>query len=344
MKTDKKHLVKLSFEEAKKRFVVMSLPLSFFAIISIGVLVMAFFAPITLFLSVPFLIVPSFFSLAAINSMALNKNAHEGLGFFIMFRAYFTQFFRGCYKVIIGFLKAFAVFVISSVILSAILTTTILNNDPGFIEFQKALNSITDTNKMVELINNYMTNDKAFNDVLFVVNVSSFFLAFYVFVHHFSVNGIKYNYNFFAKLPLPGRDLNLIGREVLRKNRGKFYKTYFSLFWFLGLLLILGYAGGAVLSYFLIPNIDMVQATVVGMFGSLIVLLLFIPYYLCASELMFADYRTSFVDTLIDLSKKSLEEMKKLQTISEEKEKEVLKMIESQKEQENDKKDSDDSK
>ena len=110
-------------------------------------------------------------------------------------------------------------------------------------------------------------------------------------------------------------------------------------FWFLTLLLIIGYAGGVLISYFFINNIDMVQMNIIGLFGSFILLLMFVPYYLNASQLIFEKYKGQYIDTLIDLSKKSLEEMKKMQAISEEKEKEVMQMIESQKEESDDKTD-----
>lgn len=254
-----------------------------------------------------------------------------------MFRAYFSEFFKGGYRVVISFLKALLAFIVASLVLSIILANTILYKDAGFIAFQQSIEPITDANQLLEMTNNFIATNKAFNLVLFIVNSCGFLVGFYVFMHEFAVNSIKYNYNFVARMPLPTQDLNVITKTVLKQNRSKFYKIYYKMFWFLGLLLIGGYAAGTLLSYFFIPSLDVSQVSIVGMFGSFILLLFFIPYFLCASEVLFADYRSKFVEVLIDLSKQSLEELKKTKTISEEKEKEVLKFIESQKEEDKDK-------
>ena len=333
MKANKMSIVKASFKEAKNRFVILSLPLCFFALLSIGVLGLGFYAPLTLFLTIPFIVIPSFFAVSAINTLALNKNTHEGIGFFIMFRTYFSQLFRGGYKVIIGLLKALLTFIVFSAILSAILSATILNKDPEYIAFVEQIQTITDQNVLAEALDNFFNNNKTFNLILVIVNCSAFFVASYVFLHHFAVNSIKYNYNFSSKMPLPMQDLNLIFKVTLKKRLRMFYKDYYKAFWFLGLVFALGYAAGALIPYFFIPNIDMVQMTIIGLFGGFIFLLFFIPYFLNASQLIFNRYRSTCVETLIDLSKQSLEQMKKAQAISEDKEKEVLQIIESQKEE-----------
>lgn len=341
MRTDKTSIVKESFKEAKSRFVILSLPLSFYALITVGILALGFFVPLTLIFTIPFIIIPCFFSVSAINSIAPNKNTHEGIGFFIMFRAYFSQLFRGGYRVIFGLLKALLVFLASSAILSAILSATVLSKDAGYLAFMEQIKSITDTNELTNALNNFINSNKTFNIILIITNSVSFFLGSYMFLHHFAVNSIKYNYNFVAKMPLPMQDLNLIFKLVLKKNRKEFYKQYYKAFWFLGLIFALGFAGGVLIPYFFIPNVDMVQLCVIGLFASFILLLFFIPYFLNASQLIFNNYKTAFVDTLIDLSKQSLEEMKKMQAISEDKEKEVLKIIESQKEDQSEEKDKD---
>ncbi|MBQ0008857.1 MAG: hypothetical protein KBS97_01055 [Firmicutes bacterium] len=299
--------------------------------------IIGFIAPITFIFTIPFVVIPSFFAVSAINTIAPNKNTHEGLGFFIMFRAYFTQLFRGGYKVIIGFLKSLAVFIISSAILSAILTTTILNKDPQFIDFRNQVAVMTDANQIAEALTNFMNTNVTFNKISIIINGVSSFLAFYMFAHHFAVNSFKYNYNFIASLPLPMQDLNLIHKNVVKQNRREFYKDYYKANWLLAILLVLGYAGGFLISYFFINNIDMVQMSVIGLFGSFIVLMLFVPYFLNASQITFSKYRSKYVETLITLTKESIEELKKTQTITEEKEKEVLKLIESQKEEPEDK-------
>ena len=335
MKSSKISETKIAFKLARERMVILSLPLAFFAIITFGVLMLSFFFPILLFVGVPFLVIPSFFAVAAINTISSNENVHEGIGFFIMFRAYFTQIFRGGYKVIFGLLKALLVYLVSSSILIAIFSATILNKDPEYIAFIDQLSALTDPNQISELLLNFIDTNKAFNNILFISNTIGSFGAFYMFMHHFSVNSIKYNYNFTSKMPLPMADLNLISRNVLKQTRKQFYKEYYKSTWFLGLILIIGYAAGVLIPYFFINNIDIEQINVIGVGLAFTLLLFFVPYFVNVTNLIFAKYRSMYFETLIDLSKKSLDELKKNNAISEDKEKEILNVLESQKDDEN---------
>lgn len=331
MKSDKNSIVKLGFKEAKKRYLILSLPLSFFALLTIGMLILGFFFPLTLFLTIPFVVIPSFFAVSAINTVANNNNAHEGLGFFVMFRAYFSQIFKGGYKVIIGLLKYLLTYIVSAIILSLILSATVLSKDPAYIELIHQFETVTDTAQLTQLLNDFINNNVTLNNLMIIISIISVFLGSYFFLHHFAVNSLKYNYNFLSKFPIPVLDLNIVQKIFIKNNFKTFYKNYYKAFWFLGIVFASGYAGGSVLSYFFIPNIDMMQITVVGLFGGFIFLLFFIPYFLNASQLIFIEYRGSYFSILMDLSKESLQKMREAKTITEEKEKEVLKIIESQK-------------
>ena len=338
METKKNSYIKTGFKEALSRFKIVSLPLSFFAILTIGILILGFYFPITLLLTVPFVVIPSFFSVGAINTVAKNENTHEALGFFIMFKTYFSQFFRGGYKVIISFLKSLLVFVIFSVVLSTIFTLTIIAKDPAFIELQ----AITDPEQLVEALNNFIETNETFNLTTKITYMCASTGFFCMFIHNIGINSVKVNFNFLAKFPLPTSDLNLVNKMVMKKVRKNFRKDYFKTFWFLGLIIFAGFVGGSLLAYFFLKEIYMQQIPVVGALLAFILALFFIPYFLNASQALFLNYQVLYIDTLIDLSKQSLEELKKTQKISEEKEKEVMKMIESEKiDKENNKKDKD---
>lgn len=327
---NKNSIVKQGFKEAHKRFVVVSLPLSFFALITILMLVLGFFFPITLILSLPFVVIPSFFSVAAINTLATNENTHEGIGFFVMFRSYFNQIFRGGYRVIWGLVKSLLVFLGSSLILTFIFSATILTKDQSYVAFMNEIKNISDTAEIANAIENFVNTNKTINEITILVNCLSTFFAFYMFMHHFGVNSVKYNYNFVAKMPLPMQDLNVISKKVQKENGKNFYKDYYKAFWFLGLILIIGYFAGSLLAYFYFDNINMVQICFIGFFGSFILLLLFVPYFLSASSIIISSYRKKYFHTLMDLTKKSLLQMRRAKEITEDKEKEVINLLESQ--------------
>ena len=77
METKKIGIVKLGFKEALKRFKIVSLPLSFFAVLTIGILALGFYVPITLVLTIPFIVIPSFFAVAAINTISSELESHN---------------------------------------------------------------------------------------------------------------------------------------------------------------------------------------------------------------------------------------------------------------------------
>lgn len=338
---NKTSIVKEGFKEAHKRFVIVSLPLSFFALLTILMLILGYFVPLSLILTLPFVIIPSFFAVAAINTFATNKNTHEGIGFFVMFRSYFSQIFRGGYKVILGLLKAFLVFLVSSVLFSVIFATTILAKDPGFIAFTEEIKNITDATALSTAIDDFINNNNIISEISILVNCLSTFFALYMFMHHFGVNSVKYNYNFVAKMPLPMQDLNIISKKVHKENRKGFYKDYYKAFWFLGVILTVGYFSASLLAYFLIKNANMVQISFIGLFGAFILLLFFVPYFLNASIIIISSYRKKYFHTLIELSKKSLQEMKRAKEITDDKEKEVIQLLESQNDVDKDEEDHD---
>lgn len=340
-KVTKKSIVKEGFKRARDRFVIDSLPLSFFALICIVSFIGAFFAPFTLILTGPFLIIPAFFAVSAINTIAPNKETHEGLGFFVMFKAYFAQPFRGGYRVIFGLIKFLIVYLVTTIILSAIMVTTVLNKDPEYIKLLETIKPIIDEQEILNAIENYVSTSETFAFVAFISGGISFFVAFYAFAHHFATNSIKYYHNFLVKLPLPTQDLNVVHKKVISEIRVKFNKDYFSATWFLGLLLLIGMFGGGIICYYFLPQLDLYQAQVVGLFGGFILLLFFIPYFINAMQIIYEKYCSKYMDTFIDLSIKSLNEIKKYQQISEEKEQQVLDFLESQKQKEEEKKEED---
>ena len=177
----------------------------------------------------------------------------------------------------------------------------------------------------------YINTNPVFNRIVLIVNSASSFVSFCILILHFSTNAFKYNYNFMSKIPLPMPDLVQIDRKVRKENRKEFCFDYLKTYWFVFIILVIGYAGAFVVSLFFINNIDMIQLNVISIFGSFILLLFFIPYFLNANQILFNKYRLRYVDALIDLSKQSIEQLKKTQNISEEKEKEVIKILESEK-------------
>lgn len=327
-----KSIKKLAFSDLKKKYVNLLLPLSIFAVIFILSLILGFVSPITLFLSVPFLVIPGFFSLTAITASPVDEKTKTGSLFFVIFRNYFSPFFKTGYRVIVGFLKALLVYVIISSIASTVFEYTILINDPAYTDLLNKIETLESIESIIPTILNLVETNASFKLFMFLTTTISFFGGFYMFVHHMSVSSMKMYLNLSSPTPMPSSDLNLIHKMTMKKIRKPFHKEYLKALWFFPIILLVGYAGGNVLGYFLIPNLDVFQCTLLGVFVDFILVLFLLPYFFNVLKYIFERFRTDYIDTFIDLSLKSIEEIKKTATISEEKEKQIREFLDKTKE------------
>lgn len=326
-----KSIKKLAFSDLKSKYTNLLLPLSIFAVIFILSLMLAFVSPITLILTVPFLIIPGFFSLTAITVSPANTTKTGSL-YFLLYRNYFSPFFKSGYRVIIGFLKALLVYAIISSIASTVFEYTILIHDPAYTDLINQMENLESIDSIIPTILNLVETNGSFKLFMFLTTTIAFFGGFYMFVHHLSINSMKMYLNLSSPTPMPSSDLNLINKMTMKKIRKGFYKEYVKALWFFPIILLIGYAGGVVLGYFLIPNLDALQCSLLGVFFDFILVLFLLPYFFNVLRFIFERYRTNYIDTFIDLSMKSIEELKKTTTISEEKEKQIKEFLDKTKE------------
>lgn len=322
-----------------KKFANMSVPLSIFAVLFILSLIAAYFVPLTLIITVPFLVIPSFFGLTGCSAFLSKKEGKEGTTFVFMFRSYFSGLFRGGYKVIIGLIFTIIIYIGISLLLSIILSNTVLVNDPGFIELRNAIQTITDVATLNKIVGEYLSNNELFNNVVLIISAGGLFVGVWYFIHHVCTNNIKYYNNLISATPLPIPDLNIIHKFTVRKVRGSFYKDYYGSLWLFLLLLPIGMVGGTLLGKLVIPNTSPIQCAIIGLFGIFVLTLFFIPYYLNVAEIIYLKYSRNYIETFVNLSLQSIEQLKKTQQIDPEKEKAVMEFLEKQKESIKDKED-----
>lgn len=329
----------LALERTKKTFAKKSTILAALVLMCMISLALALLSPITLFLTLPLLVFPSIFAFISVNA-ALEENIPSGaMSFFLLYRTYFTVNFVGCFKLIIGFLKAILCFFILTVICSIIGTFFIQNIDPQIIDTLISITEIEDELKFAEEFANFLNSGNSFATIVEVTSYVSFGGAYLLFVHHTMINGIKYYMNLLSRTPIFARDLNTIFGVTFKKIKKQFYKDYYKSVWLLPIVLALGFAGGICLGKFVF-NLDIALNIVIGWFGSFILILPFIPYYFDLTLIIFKKYQPTFVNTFIDLSIQTINEMKKNENIVDEKEKEILDFLEKQK-AENEKKEKD---
>mgnify|MGYP003317014025 CR=1 FL=1 len=332
-KQSKEPIRKIASERTRKTFPRKMTLLAILMMVCIASLALALFLPETLILTVPFLVAPSVFAFMAVNTVLDMPIPNDEIGFFMMFKLYFSRFFFGCFKMLKAFLIALLwVFVITFVasMVFFLLNQDLLNAMSALIESVPQEEMATELIKLMESNNNY-------NLFMILSNAASLFVGFFVFTHHAMIEGFKYYFNFLAKAPILAQDLNTISRPTFKKIRKPFYKDYYKCVWFIPILMLVGYVGGVALAFFFL-DVDVIQLSVIGLFGSLLTTMFAIPYYFDCTLQIFKKYHNEYINNFVKLSMDTLKEMKKNEEISKEKEKEIIDFLEEQKQKNEDNK------
>lgn len=316
----KNNISKQAFKSYGQNFAHKTATVSFLGLVVILALFLAYLIPVSLFISVPLIIIPVLFSFISENA-ANGKYGDKPTTIFAFIPIYFTNLFFGGFKLIHGFIKSFIVYLITSSFISIILVLTIGLNDPSFVEIlnnSTNLTEIANINKMMEQLNQNQT----FILISNISEISSFGVASYMFIHHVFTHSFKMYFNIFAKMPMPMKGINKLHAYAFRSIRRKFYKDYYSAIWFMAALFISGYAIGAIFSY-LYLNLNFAQTEIIGLFTGMVLNLFFIPYFYDVLLLIHKKYSPNYRIAFIELSKKSLDELAKQKSITEENEKEL---------------------
>ena len=246
-----------------KNFGYKSSLMAIYGFFVVLILVGAFFAPITLILSIPFLFMPLTLGLVASNSSINIGLKNPIIAFFIFFARYYRDLLFGCFRSIFGFLKALVVYLAYSTIISLIMTIFLMNSCPAFIDLLSQIES--GAIKTFEELATQLQAIPEYNFGLYLNFVISFGFAVYAFIHHILTNSVKYSFLFSSKRLYNYRDVNLIHRYAFKKYRKNFYFNYYSIAIFLVLLFVGGYVGGLIFvkNNF---NMDFMQSSIVGLF------------------------------------------------------------------------------
>lgn len=342
-KTVKKSISKIAIERCQKTRKGLSWHLCFFALVSILCFCLGYINQVTLFLTIPFLVIPSLFSFIAINAYD-NKKELEGVTPFATFRMYFSRVFFGGFRVITGFFKAILSFIISSIVLSIVAGFAILPNIPEYNELVNSLPDNISTADIFEEYSKFATSNETFSKVISILLVIALFCAAITFIHHIFHNSIKYYYNFTTRMPLVAAQLNITHKEVMFKHKKEILKDYFSATWFLHIILLISFAGGFAINYFALNSFDIGEIFVLGLALALVLILPFMNYLSYALMAIHLKYKTAYVDETLATSLKLMEKFKNNKVLSEEDKKEFDKFIndfkkEAEKEKNRDKED-----
>lgn len=330
-KEDTPKISKLAFSRVKRTLNKKS---SIFAILLVTIIIcfaLALFFPESLLLSVPFLVIPSIFAYMSINSAIDSELVSPTRAYFLLFKSYFSNHFRGSFRVIWSYLKSLLIFIAITIVVSIVGVTIIYSVDKEFVRQFISLSSSLSTNEGLNELQELMFNNRNFSMLIKLTTYLAEGAGFIVFLHFVLSESEKCYFNLLGTAPVFARDLNIIFKAFIKKNRKQYAKDHFKGTWFLLLLLILGFSSGILLGEFVIKQSQSVNV-VFGYFMSLVFILPFIPYYFDFTLILFKKYHQAFINTFVELSIESLNELKKKQDISEEKEKEILGLLDEQKE------------
>ena len=321
---------KLAYRRCKNTWLRKSLVLSLLFVILIAVLALAFFFPVSLFLTVPFIVVPAVFAFQAVNTVLELNLGKDETNFFYLFTLYFKGPFFGSYQIIKAFLFSLIFFFGGAVVVSTIGSTIIEIAHPEIITDILNLYENSDPLTFAEAFEDFILNNEFFSIITEIAVYASFGAAFIYFVHASLKNGFKCYMNLLSKVPMPAHDLNIISKETMKIIKRVFNKDYYKSLWYVIILFVAGYIGGCFTARCLL-NVSPDQVLVVGMFGSLLLTFGFIPYYFDVTYYLFRKHSDKFNAMFVKLSLETLEEVKKTSKIDPEKEEELRKYLDAQK-------------
>ena len=330
--------------ETKKDRDGMSMHLFAFVMLTLICLMLAYVLPYSLIVTLPFVIVPSYFAYTGTN-IAKKTKGGEDVGFFRMYRVYFTQLFFGGYRLIIGILKSFLVYMIIEFGILLVFEYTLFPTIPGYNAILEKITT-ADISGVLDEFMAFMNSNEAMLRYTFLATSISLVIAVFFFIQHIGKHSLKIRRNLLRQPPLPMSQINYVYKRVRSENRSELIKAYIKCTWFYKLLLILAGAGGILISFFALKNYNSAQAVVVSLALMLIVSIPFFNYLAKMQDLMYFKIGNKFEETNITVTLELINRFKDKINISEEDAKKIQEMLEetkkaSEKALEEDKKDLD---
>ncbi len=321
------------FQETVKSNYGFSTHLLLFALFTIASLALAYLLPYSLIVTIPIVIIPSYFAFTSLNSIKGKENS-EGVGFFTLYRMYFSGIFFGGYRLLIGLLKSFIAYLISNTVIITIFEITVFSKTEEFKAFMDAYNN-ADSESLIEVFDtfsNSLLTNTTLQKWLYLAAAISFAIAAVVFIHHILMHSIKMKRNLFTKQIIPTRQFNFVDRRVRRDNRKFLISTYFRTCWFIQLIIVLVASGGIVGSYFLLKDFTPERALVISLFLVFVATLPFLNYMSKLQDMIFFRLARKYEETFATLTLEFLTKYKEKIGLAEEEAKKIEEILNAQKE------------
>jgi hypothetical protein len=290
--------------------------------ITIAILAVALWQPLTLYFTVPFFFL-SFLFAYQLSVSYIHKGSEMGNRQFLSFySAYFRMPFLGSYRVIRNALFSFLYSLAFGLVTAFVYYLIAFNVSPAFQNDWSQLMSYVNQ-QQADAVNSLLSTSQAllsFQTAVALAEGIAFFFAFFFYVAFYGLSPYLRSIIMGAS----PRICNAIFVGGIRKARG-FWQDYFKSLWPLLLTEVVGFSLGVLVAYFLSKDYN--YWLMGGMSGALLFLMPFLPYYFEVAGLLMDKYRRSFSDYSITLAQQTLQRLEETKQMSEEEAQEIKKTI-----------------
>jgi hypothetical protein len=307
-------------QEAKK-----VLPTSFnFLMVFVAVMAVGLFYPLSLLVSVPFVLLPFFFAYQMSVSYLRKGSSITNRQFYAYFLSYFQMPFYGCYRVLLNFLFSLLYALGAAFVVALVYYGVAGSLDSAFIS---AVNELSKdiSNGSIDAANTLLSNNAALLLFQQAVSIAEYTVLFLSFVAYLSFWGLS-PYVRAVIEGAPARVCNAIFQGSLRLDKKAFRKDFVTSLWPGLLLEIVGYGAGAfVASLYWKDPLNWMAG---GIAGAGLLLMPFFPYYFHVAGLLMEKYRGTFAEYSIKLAQDTLKQLEDAKKLSEAEAEELKKNIE----------------
>jgi hypothetical protein len=300
-------LARVAFARYKKEF-GRNFPSTFnFAMLTLAFLALGVYQPWTLWLTLPFGILPFFFATEMSLAEPTPEVTYSNALFFRYYVGYFTPPFLGCYRVIINWLRAFLAGFAFALVLGLIYYYSAYAIDASFKE---AIDSAAEylRNSATDQAINVLDYNFSFTLFSRIVALSGGGVTLLVFLMELALYGLN-PYLRSATQSSTIRMANEVFSGGIRLAGKSFRKDFWGALWLGLVLLILGFGVGLLVGLRVRAETDRLFA--LGLSGSCLFLFMYLPYYFIVISLLGKKYSGSFVAYSIGVAERALAELKK---------------------------------
>ena len=242
-----------------------------FSTIIVLIFALAYFLPISLVITIPFIFVPFAVSFQSCIYNILLGNGYSSGAFFKFYALYFSRMFFGVTKSLLGILKSLGVYFGLYFVIAMPSTAIVILSNP---EYAALLNDLTPEN--ISILNNLAVTDPTLSLLIPIASGFAFMSAGYMFLHHFFFHSVRVTakYMYIAEVPFVS---NMIYDYGFKRIKGLFAKDYYSSLWQVIIIYVSASIIGFVFCYFLINS----SYSYPGIFGvalGIFVVSFFLPY------------------------------------------------------------------